>query len=51
MDCTKKSAVNFRTRLAFKQRDPIITQEQSILSKIMAVFATEKIMLQHSVFR
>ena len=39
----------FKTRLGFKQHDPIMAQEQSILSKAMTVFATEKIILQHSV--
>ena len=49
MDCRTTPAVNFQTRLGFKQHDPIMTQEQSILSKIVAIFATEKIILQHNV--
>ena len=28
MDCRTTSAVNFKTRLGFKQQDPIMTQEQ-----------------------
>ena len=46
MDCRTTSAVNFITRLGFKQHDPIMTQEQSILSKIVTVFAVEEIILQ-----
>ena len=36
-------AVKFRTKLGFNQHDPIMTQEQSVLSKIMTVFAAEEI--------
>ena len=42
MDCRTTPAVNFRTRLGFSQHDPIMTQEQSILSKIETVFAVEE---------
>ena len=49
MDCITTPAVNFRTRLGFKQHDPIMTQEQSTLSKIVTLFAIEKIILQHNV--
>ena len=49
MDCRTTPAVCFNTRLGFKQHDLIMTQEQSILSKIMALFATKKIILQHNV--
>ena len=49
MDCRTTPEVNFKTRLGFKQHDPIMTQEQSILSKIVELFATEKIVLQHNV--
>ena len=49
MDCRTTSAVNFRTRLGFNQHDPIMTQEQSILSKIVTVFAVEEIILQHNI--
>ena len=51
MDCRITPAVSFKTRLGFKQHDPIITQEQSISSKIVALFATEKIILQHKGYR
>ena len=49
MDCRTTPAVNFKTRLGFKQHDPIMSQEQSILSKIGTLFAAEKIILQHNV--
>ena len=45
MDCRTTAAVNFKTRLEFSQHDPIMTQEQSVLSKIVAVFAAEEIIL------
>ena len=49
MDCRTTPIVNFRTRLRFSQYDPIMTKEQSVLLKIMKVFAIEKIILQHYV--
>ena len=49
MDCRTIPAVNFKTRLGFIQHDTIMTQEQSVLSKIMVVFAAEEIILQHNV--
>ena len=51
MDCRTTSAVIFRTSLGFHQHDPIMTQEQSILSKIVTVFAVEEIILQHYGYR
>ena len=42
MDCRATPAVNFETKLGFNQHDPIMTQEQSVLSKIVILFATEK---------
>ena len=45
MDCRTTSAVNFRTRLVLNQHNPIMTLEQSILSKIVTVFAIEEIIL------
>ena len=41
-------AVNFRTKLGFRQHDPIMTQKQSVLTKIMTVIAAEKIILQYN---
>ena len=49
MDCRTTPAVNLNTRLEFKQHDPIMTHEQSMFSKIVALFATEKIVLQDNV--
>ena len=48
MDCRTSTAVNFRTRLGFDQHDPIMTQEQTVLSETVALFATEKTILQHN---
>ena len=49
MDCRATPAVRFRAKLGFNQQDPIMTQGQSVLSKIVAVFAAEEIILQHNV--
>ena len=49
MDCRTTPAVNFGIRLGFNQHDPIMTQEQSILSKTVTIFAVEEIILQHNV--
>ena len=49
MDCRTTPAVNFMARLGLRQHDPIMTQEQSVLKKIMTVFAAEEITLQYNV--
>ena len=49
MDCRTTAAVEFRTRLGLGQHDPIMTQEQSVLTKIMTVFAAEEIILQFNI--
>ena len=49
MDCRTTPTVRFRTKLGFSQHDPIMTQEQSILSKIETLFSAEEIILQHNV--
>ena len=49
MDCRTTPAVNFRTRLRFRHLDPIMTQEQSVPTKIRRVFAAEEIILQCNV--
>ena len=49
MDCRITPAINFRTRLRFNQHDPIMTQEQSILSKIGTIFAAEEIIRKRNV--
>ena len=41
MDCRTTPAAKFKTMFGFNQHDPIMTQEQSILSKIVTVFAVE----------
>ena len=48
MDCRTTPAVNFKTKLGFNQHDPIMAQEESILSKIVTLFPAEKIILQHN---
>ena len=50
MDCRTTPAVNIKTKLGINQHDPIMTQEQSILSKLVTLFAAEKTMLQNNVF-
>ena len=49
MDCRTTPAVNFKTKLGFNQHDPIMTKEQSILSKIVTLFSAEKIIRQYNV--
>ena len=46
----KNQRDNFRMFLGFKKIYIFQTKEQSVLSKIQAVFSTEEIILQHSVF-
>ena len=48
MDCRTCSSVEFKSRLGFKQQDPIMTQEQSVLTKIREAFLTEEIIFQYS---
>ena len=45
MDCRTTLAVNFKTILGFNQHDSIMTQEKSILSKIVTLFSAEEINL------
>ena len=40
MDCRTAPAVYFKIKLGFNQYDPIMTQEQSVLSKIKTIFST-----------
>ena len=49
MDCRTTPAVNFKTKLGFNQHDPIMTQKQSILPKLVTLFAAEKIISEHNV--
>ena len=41
MDSRVVSAVGFRNRLGFNQHDPIMTQEQAVLTKLDKFFKTE----------
>ena len=41
--------IKFRSELGFEQSYIALTKEQSVISKIMKLFAKEKILLQHSV--
>ena len=47
MDSRTVSSVEFKSRLGFKNQDPIMTQEQSVLTKIKEIFSTEEISFQH----
>ena len=49
MDCRTTSAHNFRTRLYDEQYDVILTQEQSVLTKIMSSFKGENTQAQYNV--
>ena len=49
MDCRTTPAVNFKTKLGFNQHDPIMTQVQLILSKIVTLFPAEKLILRHNI--
>ena len=51
MYCRTPTAIEFRTKLRFNQHDLITTKEQSVLTKIMKVFASKEMLLQHSVLR
>ena len=51
MYCRLKTskAIEFKTRLGFNQYDVIMKRKQSVLTIIMKVFASEKILIQYSV--
>ena len=49
LDCRTTPALNFKTRPRFNHHDPIMTQEQSILTKIRSVFPNETIIFQYHV--
>ena len=46
MDCRTTSADKFGTRLRFKQYDVILTNEQSVATKVMRSFEGENIQTQ-----
>ena len=47
MDYRTVQAVKFRKELGFNQHDPIMTQEQSVLTKLHTYFKTEEKIFQH----
>ena len=49
MECRTVSSIEFRQRLGFKNQDPIMTQEQSVLTKISKAFSNEEIIFQYCV--
>ena len=49
LDCRTTPAVSFKTRLWLNQHDPIMTQEQSILTKIRSIFPNETLTFQYHV--
>ena len=49
LDCRTTPAVKFKTRLGFNQHDPVMTQEQSILTKIRSTFPNQTIIFQYHV--
>ena len=51
MYCRLKTskAIEFKTRLGFNQYDVIMKRKQSVLTIIMKVFTSEKILIQYSV--
>ena len=49
MDCIATPAVDFSKILGLKMQDPIMTQEQSVLTKLDTYFKTEDKFYQHYV--
>ena len=51
MHCRVSTAkvIELKTRLGFTKHDLIMRKEQSIITKIIKVFASEEILLQHFV--
>ena len=49
MDSRTTRAVDFKMRLGFKQYNPIMTQEQSVLTKLDTFFKKEDKLFQNSV--
>ena len=49
IDTRTLPSIDFKNKLGFYCQDPILTQEQSILTKIKDSFSTEKIIFQHFV--
>ena len=49
IDCRTPTTIEFRSKLRFKQHDIILIKKQSVLTKIMKVFASKEILLQRYV--
>ena len=49
LDCRTTFAVDYKSILGFNQYDPIMTQDQSVLSKVKTIFLAEKIIFQYCV--
>ena len=49
MNCRAPTAIELKTKLGFNQHNVIMTKKKSVLTKIMKVFRSEKILPQHSV--
>ena len=49
MDSRTVLSIDFKSRLGFKSQNPIMTQKQSVLTKIKETFSTEEISFQHFV--
>ena len=49
MNCRTVQAVKFRKKLGFNQHDPIMTQEESVLTKLDTYLETEEKIFQHYV--
>ena len=49
MDTRAIQSIDFKNKLGINSQDPIMTQEQSILTKIKNSFSTEKMIFQHFV--
>ena len=47
MDYRTPTAIEFRSKLGSKQNDLTMTKEPSVLKRIMKIFASEKLLLQH----
>ena len=48
---SKTKAIEFRSKLGFKQHDIILCKQQSMLTKTTKIFANEKVLLQRIVLR
>ena len=51
MNCRTPTVVQLKLILGFNEHDIVVTKEESVLTKIMKIFSSEKILLQPSVFK